>query len=152
MNPTLRPGKDSDGTQFGFEAREKLRALAPDLNRRAPRSPYVALGKEFPAVAARLVDKCRAELVGQSGDYHYNCPMDGKFFAATGLEADPLRKFIATGADDAEVTAWMTAHATAPQDEIIRWSRGFRANPLWRLLEFEDWLHQRHHRHNTSST
>ena len=46
---------------------EKLRALAPGLNRSAPRSPYVALGEEFPAVAARLVDKCRAELLGQRG-------------------------------------------------------------------------------------
>ena len=57
---------------------EKVRALALDLNRSAPRSPRAALGN-FPAVAARLLDKCRAELVGWSGSYHYNCPMDRKF-------------------------------------------------------------------------
>ena len=58
---------------------EKLRALARDLNRDAPRSPYAALGAMFPAVAARLVDKCRADLLGQAGSYHYNCPMDRSF-------------------------------------------------------------------------
>lgn len=76
---------------------EKLRAMAPGLNRSAPRSPYVALGEEFPAVAARLVDKCRAELLGQSGSYHYNCPMDRQFFAAAGLEAGQEREFICYG-------------------------------------------------------
>ena len=124
---------------------EKLRALALDLNRSAPRSPYIALGEEFPAVAARLVDKCRAELLGRAGSYHYNCPMDRRFFGAAGLEAEPLREFIATGADDAEVAAWISAHARAPREKIISWCRQFRANPLWRLLDFEDWLHQRRH-------
>jgi hypothetical protein len=121
---------------------EKLRALALDLNRTAPRSPRAALGS-FPAVAARLVDKCRAELVGWSGEYHYNCPMDRRFFAACGLEADALREFIATGANDAEVAAWMSQNAAAPQRKIADWSRRFLANPLWRLLDLEDWLHVR---------
>jgi hypothetical protein len=128
---------------------EKLHRLAPDLNRTAPRSPYVALSEKFPALAARLVDKCRAELVGQSGSYHFNCPLDERFFAATGLEAEPLREFIATGADDNEIAAWMNAHARTPAEKIINWSRRFRANPLWRLLEIEDWLHQRRERKAT---
>jgi hypothetical protein len=121
---------------------EKLRALAPDLNRTAPRSPRVALG-EFPAVAARLVDKCRAELAGSSGSYHYNCPMDQKFFAAAGLEANAVREFVATGASDAEVAAWMSRNVGEPRERIVAWSKRFLANPLWRLLDLEDWLHER---------
>ena len=81
---------------------EKLRLLAPDLNRVPPRSPYAALD-QFPVWAARLVDKCRAELLGQSGSYRFNCPMDREFFKAAGLAAEPLRNFVATGADDNEV-------------------------------------------------
>ena len=65
----------------------------------------------FPAVGARLVDKCRAELLGQSGSYEYNCPMDRMFFAATGIEAELLREFIATGANDNEVATWISALA-----------------------------------------
>ncbi len=121
---------------------ENLRALALDLNRTAPRSPRAALGN-FPAVAARLVDKCRAELVGRSGAYHYNCPMDRKFFAACGLKAEALREFIASGANDAEVAARMSENAAVPQRKITDWSGRFLANPLWRLLDLEDWLHAR---------
>src|SRR4029453_5976096 len=102
---------------------EKLRAQAPDLNRSAPHSPYVALGNEFPAVAARMVDKCRAELLRQSGAYHYNCPMDRQFFVAVGLEAEPLREFIATGADDHEVAEGMSTHGRAPGGEMIKGGR-----------------------------
>ena len=36
----------------------------------------------------------------------------------------------------------MRARAKAPPEQIAAWSRRFRANPLWRLLEFEDWLHK----------
>ena len=115
---------------------DKLRSLALDLNQTAPRSPYARLGASFPAVAARLVDKCRAELLGRAGSYHYNCPMDRRFFAATGLESAALRDFISTGADDVEVASWMRAHTKAPPEQIAAWSRRFRANPLRRLLEF----------------
>ena len=128
---------------------EKLRALALDLNRTAPRSPRAALGN-FPAVAARLIDKCRAELVSRSGAYHYNCPMDRKFFAACGLDAEALREFIASGASDAEVAAWMRENAATPQRKITDWSRRFLANPLWRLLDLEDWLFVRASRRKQS--
>jgi Domain of unknown function (DUF5069) len=94
-------------------------------------------------VGARLVDKCRAELVGWNGAYHYNCPMDRKFFAACGLDAEALREFIATGANDAEVAVWMSQNAASTQEKITDWSRRFLANPLWRLLDLEDWLHVR---------
>jgi hypothetical protein len=46
------------------------------------------------------------------------------------------------GADDVEVASWMRARAKAPSERISAWSRRFRANPVWRLLEFEDWLHR----------
>ena len=71
---------------------EKLRVFAPHLNCIAPRSPYAALGQEFPVFGARVVDKCRVGLLGQSGSYHYNCPMDRQFFEAAGLEADAVSK------------------------------------------------------------
>lgn len=124
---------------------KRLRALAPDLNRTAPRSPRAPLGEDFPALAARLVDKCRAELAGLGGSYQYDCPLDRRFFAVRGLEAGRLRDFIATGADDEEVASWMKAHARSSRDEIAAWGRRLRRNPLLRLLDFEDWVHRRRH-------
>ena len=124
---------------------KRLRSLAPDLNRTAPRSPRASLGEDFPALAARLVDKCRAELAGLGGSYQYDCPLDRRFFAATRLEAGRLRDFIATGADDEEVASWMRANARSSRDEIAAWGRRLRRNPLLRLLDLEDWVHRRRH-------
>ena len=124
---------------------DKIRALAPNLNRTGPRSPCAPLSQDFPALAARLVDKCRAELAGMAGDYHYDCPLDRRFFAATGLKAGQLREFIATGASDEEVASWMSANARWPREEIAAWGRRFRRNPLLRLLDLEDWIHKRRH-------
>lgn len=75
--------------------------------------------------------------------YHYNCPMDRKFFAACGLDARALREFVVTEADDAEVAGWMTQNAAVPQKKITDWSGRFLANPQWRLLNLEDWLRVR---------
>ena len=72
--------------------------------------------------------------------------MDRTFLKAAGLELDPLRDFIATGASDEEVAAWMQASATTPKEKLVAWGRRFRKNPLWLILVFEDWLHQRRHR------
>src|SRR4029450_10792387 len=69
--------------------------------------------------------------------------MDRKFFAAGGLDAEALREFIATGAYDEEVAVWMRQNAASTQKKITDWSRRFLANPLWRLLDLEDWLHVR---------
>ena len=69
--------------------------------------------------------------------------MDRKFFAACGLDAEALREFIATGANDAEVAVWMSQNAASTREKITNWSRRFLANPLWRLLDLEDWLHVR---------
>jgi hypothetical protein len=121
---------------------EKLRALGLDLTRTAPRSRALRSPTIQPWLRA-LVDKCRAELVGWNGGYHYNCPMDRKFFAACGLDADALREFIATGANDAEVAVWMSQNAASTQKKITDWTRRFLANPVWRLLDLEDWLHAR---------
>src|SRR2546429_5344195 len=97
---------------------DKLRSLALDLNETAPRSPYAPLGASFPAVAARLVDKSPAELLGRAGSYHYNCPMDRRVFAATRLQPAALRDFISTGTDDVEVASWMRAHTKTPPGKI----------------------------------
>jgi hypothetical protein len=43
---------------------ERMQALAPDLRRVAPRSARAPLGP-YSVIAARALDKCRAELAGR---------------------------------------------------------------------------------------
>jgi Domain of unknown function (DUF5069) len=54
-------------------ANEKLLQVAPDLTRVAPRSPRAPLGA-YGVLAARMLDKCRAELAGKAGDYSFQLP------------------------------------------------------------------------------
>ena len=75
---------------------DRLEALAPDLRRVAPRSAHAPLGP-YRIIAARAVDKCRAELAGRAGSYHYNCPLDRTFFDFTGIDAAEFKQFVGTG-------------------------------------------------------
>jgi hypothetical protein len=125
---------------------QRLAQLAPDLTRVAPRSPRAALGA-YGILAARALDKCRAELVGKAGDYHFNCPMDQVFFRFTKIDPEKLKEFVATGANDDEVARWIERNSKV-QDvgRIATWARLFRLNPLTLLLDLDDWLHERRHR------
>src|SRR5262249_54528356 len=118
-------------------------ALAPDLTRVAPRSARAALGP-YCVIAARAVDKCRAELAGRAGSYHYNCSLDRAFFEFTGIDAAEFKQFVGTGASDEEIVGWI-AEKSRVQDprRVALWSKWLRLNPLNWLLDFDDWLHVR---------
>jgi uncharacterized protein DUF5069 len=118
-----------------------LLALAPDLTVQAPRGALVPLGA-YGAIAARMLDKCRAELVAKSGEYHYNCPLDRVFFRFTGIDAEEFQRFVATGAGDDEVARWIEKKSKVHDPGRIRsWSRRFRLNPIVLMLGVDDWVH-----------
>ena len=104
---------------------EKVKGLAPDLTKGFPRSPRAMLAGYV--IAARALDKCRAELAGTVGEYHYDCPMDNVFFDFAGIKGADFREFVATGADDAAVAAWIEEHAAKrPRIETIKWNNAQR--------------------------
>ena len=120
-----------------------MQALAPDLRRVAPRSARAPLGP-YGVIAARALDKCRAELAGRAGSYHYNCALDRAFFDFTGVDAGEFKQFVATGASDEEVIRWIAEKSRVYDSRRVAvWSRWFRLNPLNWLLDFDDWLHVR---------
>lgn len=98
---------------------------APDLTRHPPRSPRTRLGGyvQLP----RLIDKARAVAAGTAGDFHYNCPIDQRFLAFTGLNAEALFDVIKAGRSDSEILAYVNAHATPKRhpSEIAAWSAWF---------------------------
>lgn len=92
---------------------DAVKKLAKDLRKEEPRSAEEELGG-FP-LAARCIDKCRATLVGQQGDYMYGCPMDQKFLGEAGIGVEELKYFVATGATDEQIAAWIQEHSHAPK-------------------------------------
>jgi hypothetical protein len=97
-------------------------SATPDLTRRPPRSPRQRLGGYV--LLPRMLDKGRAEIAGQAGEYHYNCPLDQHFVTFVGIDPEALRKELASGKGDGEILAWITenaAHKRTPW-EIESWS------------------------------
>src|SRR5271155_5856061 len=78
-----------------------VKKLAPDLTKGFPHSPHAMLAGYI--LAKRALDKCRAELAGTLGEYHFDCPLDNMFFGFAGLKGADFKKFVATGADDEAV-------------------------------------------------
>lgn len=97
-------------------------SLAPDLSRRAPRSPRCRLGGYVHL--PRLLDKIRAHVAGTAGEYHFNCPIDRQFFDFTGVDAEAFRAEVAEGRTDSEMLAWVRDHAGRASTpwEIAAWS------------------------------
>lgn len=94
----------------------------PDLAQHPPRSPRTRLGGfvHLP----RLLDKARAQAGGTLGEYIWNCPLDQRFFAFTGVAPEALLAAVQTGRGDAEMLAWLLAEMPVPRQpwEILAWS------------------------------
>ena len=69
------------------------------------------------------MDKCRTVLVGRQGEYHSNCPLDQTWLKFAEIDYGAYRSFVATGATDDEVAAWIGEHAKKrSRAEIIVWN------------------------------
>ena len=114
-------GKNGGKTILAMN-KEKLQSLARDLRKTPPRSPREPLGGFV--IAARMLDKARADLLGINGEYNfYPCGLGAFFWKFTGLDAMKFKEFVSTGATDAEVDQWVREN-TVQKDKmsIIRWN------------------------------
>jgi hypothetical protein len=102
---------------------EKVKLLARDLRdgKEFPRGPRALLAGYV--LAARAVDKCRAVLAGTQGEYHSNCPVDQIWLKFAEIDYNDFKSFLATGATDDEIAAWIGEHAKKrSRTEIIVWN------------------------------
>ena len=101
-------------------------SLAKDLTKEAPRSPRNRLGGYV--ILARMTDKGRATLAGTMGEYHFACPLDRMLFGFKEIQAEEVKKLLASGATDEQVVYWFSEHGTQKgDDEIQAWSAGVEA-------------------------
>jgi quercetin dioxygenase-like cupin family protein len=83
-----------------------------------------------------------ARLLGYCGSYPEYLTRRHEDFLTARRPIGPLRTFLAIGADDKEVAAWMAAQAIARREEFLRWCRQFQAHLRSRFPDAEDWLHR----------
>ncbi len=97
-----------------------------DLTKEFPRSPRDISIAGY-VIAARCVDKCRAVVAGTNGEYHADCPLDSYWLDFTGIKFSALKKFLATGADDAAVSEWVEKKAKQKSSgAVIKWNNRMR--------------------------
>jgi hypothetical protein len=69
---------------------------------------------------ARMIDKCRAVLAGNEGEYIYPCPMDDRLMEFAGITADQFTAAVKSNPSDDLVEKWFTrtvkAHLPAELD------------------------------------
>jgi hypothetical protein len=110
-----------------------------NLTKEAPRSPRNRLGNY--ALLARATDKGRAAIAGTAGEYHFACPLDQMLFEFKGVQADDVKKLLASGATDEQIVTWFNANgAPKTNEEIQAWSTGIESYRPYDNPEKKDWF------------
>ena len=111
-----------------------------DLNKEYPRSPRELLGGYV--IAGRTLDKCRADIAGTLGEYHFGCPLDNLFFDFTGITADQFKEFVAGGASDDEVAEWIQENSKVKdRRQLIQWNNDRRYTRISEMpIELQEFL------------
>lgn len=94
---------------------------ALDLRREFPRSPNELLGGYV--ILARTIDKCRADLAGTAGGYHWNCGLAKMFFDFKQIDPFEFQAQVKAGKSDAEILEWVNQTGQPrTEDDILAWS------------------------------
>jgi hypothetical protein len=80
----------------------------------------------------RILDKARASLMGQAGDYKFGNPMDQHFFAFTGIVQNDLLEQAKMGASDWELLQWVQLRSQPYRlpHEVRAWSAWLESMPV----------------------
>jgi uncharacterized protein DUF5069 len=110
----------------------KKKITGKDLTKEAPRSPRIRVGGY--AILGRTIDKCRALVAGNLGEYHFDCPLDRTLFGF--VRGEDFRAQIEQGASDEEMVEWLNQSGQEKTSaQIKRWSEKVEASSLHDDLE-----------------
>ena len=111
------------------------------MKQEAPRSPHIRVGGY--AILGRTIDKCRALVAGNIGEYHFDCPLDNMLFGFKGVKGNDFKAQIEQGAGDEEIVEWLNQSGEKKTPtEIKRWSDRMEASSLYDDLEKHDYFVQ----------
>jgi len=108
----------------------KKTTTGKDLTKEAPRSPRIRVGGY--AILGRTIDKCRALVAGNIGEYHFDCPLDNMLFGFKGVKGEGFKAQIEQGASDQEMVEWLNqiGEKKTPE-EIRRWAEEVESSSLY---------------------
>jgi hypothetical protein len=110
-----------------------------DLTKEPPRSPHTKIG-DF-VIIARTIDKCRALLWSQIGEYHFDCPLDNQLFGFMGVKGADFKAYVAEGHSDEEIAVWVRKNGQPKTDEeIAAWAKMAAANNYSDKPDKKPWL------------
>src|SRR5436190_22560618 len=95
----------------------KKKVTGKDLTKEAPRSPRIRVGGY--AILGRTIDKCRALVAGNIGEYHFDCPLDNILFGFKGVNGADFKAQIAQGASEPEVVERLNTSGKTKMPEGI---------------------------------
>jgi hypothetical protein len=110
-----------------------------DLTKEPPRSPRIRVGRY--AILGRTIDKCRALVAGNIGEYHFDCPLDNTLFGFKSVKGADFKAQIENGASDQQMAEWLdrTGEKKSPE-EIKRWSDEVTSASLYDNPEKREWF------------
>ena len=114
---------------------------APDLTKEFPRSPRDTSIAGY-VIAARALDKCRADIAGTLGDYRSDCPLDNFWLEFAGITYADFHAFVKTGADDEAVSRWVAENDKKnSKSDIIKWNNVMRGKRICEMpMELQEFL------------
>ena len=113
--------------------------IGKDLAKEAPRSPRIRVGGY--AILGRTIDKCRALVAGNIGEYHFDCPLDNTLFGFKGVKGDDFKAQIENGASDQQMAEWLDQNGEKrTPEEIKRWGEEVEAGSLYNDPEKRDFF------------
>jgi hypothetical protein len=113
--------------------------IGKDLTKDAPRSPRIRVVGY--AILGRTIDKCRALVAGNIGEYHFDCPLDNMLFGFKGVKGTDFKAQIENGASDQQMVEWLDQSSEKKMPvEIKRWSDEVEATKPYEDPERRDWF------------
>src|SRR5262249_28884899 len=117
----------------------KTKVIGKDLTKESPRSPRIRVGDY--AILGRTLDKCRALVGGNIGEYHFDCPLDNMLFGFKGVKGADFKAQIESGASDHAMVEWLNRNGQLKTgDEIKRWSDEVTPNNPYNDPEKREWF------------
>jgi len=115
------------------------KVIGKDLTQESPRSPRIRVGGY--AILGRTLDKCRALVAGNIGEYHFDCPLDNMLFGFKGVKGIDFKAQIENGASDQDMVDWLNRNGEKKTpDEIKRWGDEVTATNYSDNPEKREWF------------